>query len=275
MVGSQEQIQGMYLPDFDRVSVLAGMITLAYIMTHFIDIPAQELALQLPGIYLAVQININTLVGILVGGLTAVGADWVFQDHPALRGRTLPYLILPALSAWVIGLPLSQIPFGWGWWLILAGGVLMLTLVLVGEYISINIEDIRQPLAVALLTAASFTLFLILAISLRSEGTRLFLALPGLTLGAGLVSLRVLHLRLQGQWLVYEGAIIAFIVSQITAALYYWPITPVAFGVLILGPTYALTSLIAGLVEERSLRSAMIEPVLAIVIAIGVAVWAS
>jgi hypothetical protein len=275
MVVPQEQVQGKFLPDFDRVSVLAGMITLAYIMTHFVDIPTQVMALQLPGVYLAVQIDINTLVGILVAGLTAVGADWIFQDHPARKDRILPHLILPALSAWVIGLPLNQTPFGWGWWLVLAGGVLLLTLVLIGEYISINTEDTRQPLAAAGLTAVSYALYLVLATSLRSGGTRLFLALPGLTLGAWLVSLRVLHLRLQGQWLVYENAIIASIVSQFTAALYYWPITPVAFGVLVLGPTYALTSLIGGLVEERPLRNAIIEPALAVLIAIGVAVWAS
>lgn len=275
MVVPQERIEGKNLPDFDRVSVLAGMITLAYIMTHFVDIPVHQLALQLPGIYLAAQINVNTLVSILVASLTAVGVDWVFHDHPALKSRTLPHLILPALTAWVIGLPLNQTPFGWSWWIVLAGGVLLLTLVLVGEYVSINTEDIRQPLAAAGLTAASFALYLILATSLRSGGTRLFLALPGLALGAWLVSLRVLHLRLHGQWLGYESAIIAFIVSQFTAALYYWPITPVAFGVLVLGPTYALTSLIAGLVEERPLRQAIIEPVLAILIAIGVAIWAS
>jgi hypothetical protein len=275
MVVPQDGFQGKYLPDFDRVSVLAGMITLAYIMTHFVDIPVQQFALQLPRIYLSVQINVNTLVGILVASLTAVGVDWVFQDHPERKGRTLPHLILPALTAWVIGLPLNQTPFGWGWWAILAGGILLLTLVLVGEYISINTDDIRQPLAAAGLTAASFALYLILATSLRSGGTRLFLALPGLALGAWLVSLRVLHLRLHGQWLIYESAIIAFIVSQFTAAFFYWPITPVVFGVLILGPTYALTSLIGGLVEESPLRQAIIEPVLAVLIAIGVAIWAS
>lgn len=275
MVVPQERLQEKFLPDFDRVSVLVGMITLAYIMTHFVDIPVQQLGLQLPGIYLVVQIDVNTLVGILVAGLTAVGIDWIFHDHPGLKSRTLPHLILPALTAWVIGLPLNQTPFGWGWWVVLAGGVLLLTLVLVGEYISINTDDIRQPLAAAGLSVASFALYLILATSLRSGAPRLFLALPGLALGAWLVSLRVLHLRLHGQWLGYESAIIAFIVSQFTAAFYYWPITPVEFGMLVLGPTYALTSLIGGLVEERPMRQAIIEPVLAVLIAIGVAIWAS
>jgi len=275
MVENPGMSRSQYLPDIDRVSVLAGMITLAYILTHFIIVPVRELALQLPGVYLAVQINVNTLVGVLVAGLTAAGANWIYHDHPDLKSSAFPYLILPALTALIIGFPLNQLPFGVNWWLGMAGGVLVLVLVLIGEFISIGSEDVRQPLAAAGLTAVSFALYLVLATSLRSGGTRLFLALPGLTLGAWMVSLRVLHLRLHGQWLVYESAMIAFIVSQFVAAFYYWPVTPVAFGVLVLGPSYALTSLFIGLIEEKPLRQALSEPAVAILVAIGVAIWAS
>jgi len=267
--------QSQYLPNVDRISVLGGMITLAYVLTHFINIPIKELAVQLPGIYLAVQINVNTLVAILVAGLTAAGADWIYHDHPALKGKTISYLILPALTSLVIGFPLAQLPFGIAWWLGIAAGVLVLVLVLIGEYISINAKDVRQPLAAAGLTAVSFALYLVMATSLRSEGTRLFLALPGLAVGAWLVSLRVLHLRLHGQWLVYEAAIIAFIVSQLVAAFFYWPVTPIAFGVLVVGPSYALLSLFIGLIEEKPIRQVLIEPALAVLISIGVAIWAS
>lgn len=259
----------------NQLSVLAGMITLAYVLSRFIKIPVRELAVQLPGIYLSVAININTLIGLLVAGLTASGADWIYRSHPALKGSAAPHLILPALTALVIGFPINQLPFGVAWWLGLAGGVLVLVLVLIGEYISIDVEDIRQPLASAVLMAMSFALYLILATSLRSAGTRLFLTLPGLAIGAWLVGLRVFHLSLHGQWLIYESAIIAFILGQVVSALYYYPFTPIAFGVLVLGPCYALTSLFTGLIEEKPVRQILIEPLLAIVVAIGVAIWAS
>jgi len=275
MVETSGVSRSQYLPDVERISVLAGMIMLAYVLTHFIDIPVRQLAVQLPGIYLAIQIDANTFVGILVAALTAAGADWILHDHPALRSSAVPYLILPSLTALVIGFPLHQIQFGITWWFVLALGVLILVFVLVGEFISIDAKDIRQPLAAAGLTAVSFALYLVLATSLRSDGTRLFLALPGLALGAGLVSLRVLHLRLNGQWLVYEAAIIAFIVGQFVAALFYWPVMPVAFGVLIMGSTYTLTSLFAGLIEEKPIRQVLTEPTIAILVAIGVAIWAS
>lgn len=275
MVETPGMSRSQNLPDVERISVLTGMITLVYVLTHFIDLPVQELNVQLPGIYLAVQININTWVGILVAGLTATAADWTFHDHPALKGSVLPYLILPALTAYVIGFPLHQVPLGVIWWIVLALGMMVLSIVLVGEYISIDAEDIRQPFAAAGLTAVSFALFLIMATSMRSEETRLFLVLPGVALGAVLVSLRVLHLRLHGQWLTYESLLIAFIISQFTAALYYWPVTPVAYGVLIMGTTYALTSLFTNLVEEKTLRQTIIEPVSALMLSIVIAIWVS
>jgi hypothetical protein len=274
MVENQEVLQRRFFPDRDRMSVLTGMITLAYILSRFLNLPTRVLAVQLPGVYLSVNIDVNTLIGFFVAGLTAAGADWIYRDHPALKGSALPHLILPALTALVIGFPLHQLPFGINWWIGLLMGVMLLGLVLTGEFVSIDSEDIRHPLAAAGLSAVSFALYLVLAVSLRSEGVRLFLTLPGLALGAWLVSLRVLHLRLQGQWLVYEGALIGFIVGQCAAALYYWPVTPVAFGMLVTGPAYALNSLFIGLIEERPLRRVLIEPALAILITIGVAAWA-
>jgi hypothetical protein len=273
VVENQEITHTRFFPDRDRMSVLTGMITLAYILSRFLNIPSRELAVQLPGIYLSISIDVNTLVGLLVAGLTAAGADWIYRDHPALNGSALPYWILPALTALVIGFPLHLLPFGINWWIGLLMGVMLLGLVLTSEFISIDSEDFRHPLVAAGLSAVSFALYLVLAVSLRSEGLRLFLILPGLGFGAWLVSLRVLHLRMQGQWLIYEGAFIGFIVSQFGAALYYWPVTPVAFGVLVTGPTYALTSLIIGLIEEKPLRRTLIEPALAILITIGVAAW--
>ena len=134
------------LPDAERLSVLAATILLAYALARFVNLPGYELAIQLPGVYLSVEINVRTFVTLLVAGLTASGADWLLRDHPALGDRsTLEHWLLPALTAWVIGIPLFQTPPGPIWWagFALGGGLLML--VLVAEYIAVDPEDIRQP----------------------------------------------------------------------------------------------------------------------------------
>ena len=268
------------LPDANRLSVLAATILLAYALARFIDLPARDLAIQLPGVYLSVEINVRTFVALLVAGLTASGADWLLRDHPAIdvqtapgRPKTLEHWLLPALTAWVIGLPLFQLPLGPLWWggFALGGGLLML--VLVAEYIVVDPDDGRQAPAAAALTAVSFALYMALAVALRFAGIRLFEILPALALTAGLVSLRTLHLRLHGRWAFIQAAVIVLITGQLVAALHYWPITPVPYGLALLGPAYALTSLIGSLEEGESLRQAMVEPALVLLILWGTALW--
>jgi hypothetical protein len=263
-----------HLPDADHLSVLAAMILLAYALARFINIPARELAIQLPGIYLAVQLNVQTIVVFLVAGLTAAGADWLLRQHPAVSGQsTLEHLLVPALTAWVIGIPLFQMPLGPLWWAGFAFGGAALMLVLVAEYIVIDPDDRRQPAAAAGLTAVSFALYLTLAIALRFSGTRLYLVLPALGLAAWLVSLRTLHLRLHGRWTPLQSGGIALLCAQFAAGLYYWPISPVAFGLVVSGSAYAITSLVANLTENEPLQRALIEPALVLAIVCVTAIW--
>jgi hypothetical protein len=267
-------LKSRYLPDPNRLSVLSATILLAYALTNFVNLPEKDISVQLPGLFLTFSFNIRTLVVLITAGLTASGTDWLLRDHPALKsGNTIEHLLLPALTAWVIGVPLFQLPFGLAWWAVFAIGGVLLILVLVAEYIVVDPEDVRHALASAGLTAVSYALFLILAIVLRSTGGRLFLVLPALTLAAALVSLRTLHLRLLGQWKIWETIIVALVVGQIAAALQYWPLSPVAFGLGVLGPAYALTSLIGGLVEGEPIRQAAVEPLIVIAIAWGMALW--
>jgi hypothetical protein len=262
------------LPELDRISVLSALILLAYALARFIDLPTQVFGLQLPGIYLEVKIDVQTLVALLVAGMTASGADWLFQDHPSLDSKKpLEHLLLPALTALVIGLPLFQLPLGPIWWAGFAIGGILIMLVLVAEYITIDPDDARNPVAAAGLTAVAFALFLTLAISMRYEAIRLFIMLPVLTLAADLVSLRAMHLRLQGQWMFMPAVVVALIGGQITAAVHYWPLSPVVFGLVLLGPIYGLTSLLAALAEGETITQAIIEPATVIVIVWGVAIW--
>lgn len=263
-----------HLPDADRLSVLAATLLLAYALTHFVDLPGRELDLQLPGFYLAVQLNMQTLVAFLAAGLTASGTDWLLRDHPAIKsGATVQHWLLPALTAWVIGMPLFQLPLGTLWWAAFAFGGALLMLVMVAEYIAVDVQDVRYPAAAAGITAVSFALYLMLAIVIRSLELRLFLVLPALALAGSLVSLRTLHLRLNGQWKLLECALLTAIVVQIAAALHYWPISPISFGLAVLGPAYALTSLISSLSEGESIRQAFVEPLLALFLLWGGAFW--
>jgi hypothetical protein len=262
------------LPNSDRLSVLAAALLLSYTLTQFIVLPGRDVELQLPGFYLSTQLNLKTLIGIIAAGMTASGSDWLLRDHPALQGRsTFPHLLLPALTAWVIGIPLFQLSLSAVWWGVLITGGILLLLVLVAEYTVVDVEDIRYLPASAGLTALSFALFLMLTIVLRSAGGRLFLMLPALGLAVLLVSLRTLHLRSLGQWKIQEAVVITLIVSQVAAALHYWHLPPVSYGLAVLGPAYALTSLVSALGEGEPFRQALVEPAMVLIFAWGLALW--
>lgn len=270
------QTKRTYLPDTDRLSVLAAMILLAYVLAFFMRIPTWESEFSILGVILTLRINFNTVVAFLVAGMTAAGADWLFHDHPSLKGRNrVPYWLLPALTAMVGGVPLSQAPVAWMWWLGLGLGGVLIVLVLVGEYISIDAESYHQPIAAAGLITLAFTLNLVLATMLRFTGARLVVILPSLTLAAGLTAIRVLNLRIRGEWLIYESGLIAVLVGQVVAALYYLPITSLSFGILVLGANYVFTNLFVNMIQEKPLRRVIINSFVILVVAIGVSLWAS
>ena len=267
-----------HLPNTERLSVLAATILLAYALTRFVNLPGWVLAARPLGIQVTIRINVQTIIPLLVAGLMAAGTSWLLSDHPALYGQTRrgpgpEHWLLPAVVAWVIGIPLEQMSVGFQWVLGLAVGGILLVLILTAEYIAMDAEDLRLPLAEAGLTAVSFAAYLILAIALRAAETRLYLILPALALTASVISLRTWHLRLGGEWAWIESALVMVIVGQVAAALHYWPLPALSYGLAVLGPAYAMTNLVTGVAQGATFRQALAGPLVMLAISWGAAWW--
>ncbi|MFN2199334.1 MAG: hypothetical protein ACK2UW_24665 [Anaerolineales bacterium] len=262
------------LPDRDRISVLAGTILMAFSFTPYVSLPAINLTLAISGVVLPIQLNFRTLVSVLVAAMTAAGADWLVHDHPAFRGHlTVQHWLLPALTAWVIGSVLFTVPFNPLWWAAFAVGGLTLMLVLIAEYIVVDPEDARYPLAAAGLGALAFGLFLALAITLDTANLRLFMRLPFISLAAGLVSLRVLNLRLAGRWAIWESLLIVLLASQFVAVFHYWNLPPASYGLVLLAPIYGTINFLAMTESSQTLRRAVMEPALVSMLMLAGAIW--
>lgn len=264
MTGMEEHA---HLPDANRLSVLTSVILLAYALGLFINLPAEDLSIQLPGLFIVLPLRSSSLLSLLSAALAAVGTEWLVHDHPGKESsRTWPHGLLPALTAWVIGVPLNSLSIGPQWWAIFAFGSAFLVLVFVAEYIVVDLSDARYALATVGLTAVSFALYLVVAITLRAMSVRLYLLLPALVLTMVLVSLRTLYLRLGGQWHLAWSIGIALCVGQLALGLHYWPLRPLTYGLLLLGPAYSITSMAGAAVEERSWRTLWIEPAVMMVL---------
>jgi hypothetical protein len=248
-------------PLTDRISMLTAVILLAYAVARIVHTPELNLTISLPGFYFVYPLSINTAISVMAAGLTATGMDWIIRSHPALEKKsTTEHWMLPTLTAFIIGAPLSILPNGAIWWLGFAFGAVLLTLVFMAEYVVVDPTASNYAIARAGLTSLSYALFFILVISLRLASLRLFLLLPVLLLAAGLISLRILHLDGTDRWDFPWAIGIGIISVQLGAGLHYWPLTPIQYGLALTGPLYALTMLSANITEGIPIRRATTTP---------------
>lgn len=262
------------LPNQERLSVVVATILLGFSISQFIQKPMAGSSIFLVGILIPINFNLSTLITIAVAGMTASGTDWILRDHPALKGKsTIPHLLLPAITAWVQSVILNNMadtPFKWIAFTV--GGIFLLVVIL-AEFIVIFPEDFRKPIAVSLLTALTYAVILALAVALDSTNQRLIIMLPAVSLGTGILSMRVFQLQLEKDWPVLPSFFTMLVVTQIASALHYLPITPLSFGLIMLGALYFTINFTIGLELGTNPKRAVFESLIPMVIIWTIAIW--
>lgn len=267
-------IENRHLPDPTRASIMTAAVLMAFALTRLVSAPPYQLTIPLGGVYVSLTFNLSTLMVLLAAGLTATGMSWLLGTHPSLeKGETREHWLLPTLTVLVIGVVLYTLPPSAIWWLGFGLGAAILLVVFYAEFVAVDAADPRYPLATVILTVLAFIIFLILAVALKASNARLFLVAPALFLAGGLVGLRTLHLRLSERWEPVWAVGIAIVSIQLGAALYYMPLSPVRFGLGLLGPIYALTSLAVRMADKYSFRQAIIEPFVMLILLCSLMIW--
>lgn len=270
------QEESRFLPEVNRLSVLTSVIMLAYAVMPFVTFITRDISLRVAGVEFVFRLNFSTIISILTAVMAAAGMNWLLESHPYFsRKSSWQHWILPALTAWVIGVPLRTLSVGLQWWAVFTFGGLLLVLVFLAEYIVVDLLDVRHTIASLGLTTISFALYLVVSIAVRAADWRVYLLAPALAIPMFLVSMRALYLRLEGRWCVAWSVGITLFVSQLAIALHYWPIAPLTFGLLILGPAYALTNFAMAVEEGHSWRTVWIEPVVMLFLIWGLALLSS
>lgn len=250
--------------NFGRLSVVLATILLAYALTPFISIPNREINLQLPGFLFLLRVDYAGLVSILSAGLGATGMSWLLQSrsNEFSKSGEFQHYLLPALTAWAIGVPLGALEINLQWWVVFLFGGLLLAAVFYSEFIVVDISDIRSPFAIIGLSSVGYALFLTLSVAMRGAGLRLYLLLPVLFLTAGMVSWRILGLRLPQHNSVHWIIAAAIIITQAATGLHYLPVSPIQFGLILTGLCYSTISL--SILAERgdSQKPIWLEPLI-------------
>jgi hypothetical protein len=261
-----------YGPDSNRLGLVTSTVLLALALMRIIPSPGFDFELQLPGFLISFPFSTNTLMGLLTACLTATGMDWLLRGHPARNGRaTFQWWFLPTLTTFVISIPLSVLPNGQAWWIGFLLSSIFLYFVFLAEYVAVDPDAPYYSASMVGLTAVSYTLFFVLSVALRAGEIRLFLIAPTLFLASLLASLRILHLHLSGRWEFAWALGIALVCTQLAVGLYYWPLSSIQFGLLLVGPLYGLVNLAIRLGESIPTRRAVLEPAIVTALCWGLA----
>jgi hypothetical protein len=267
-----------HLPSGEQFSVLMATTLFAYALSRNITFPPISLDIPLPGIFISITINFYTIASLFIAGITAAGSVWLIHSHPFNTNHNIwQHIWLPALTAWVIstllnGLPPSRLI----WWVGLVLGGSLLAIVLIAEYISVDIEDRYYLFTAILLVTFAYSLYLILITIWHSMDIRLFILYPAIFISSLFVSLRVISLRSGEEESELIPALgIALVTAQTAAALNYWPLSSPRFGLLMVGIVYAFVSLIINLRNHRRMLYNFIDPAITLLILWGSAIWIS
>lgn len=261
-------------PNRERLSIVIATILLAYALTQVVSTPSQIIPLSLGGVYLPITINFANIVALAVALMTASGTDWVLRDHPDLKeASTLPNLLLPSTTSWVLYVSLNNLGDSPLRWVIFVTGGLFLLAVILAEWIVLSEDAMQRPLAGVLLTALAYALFLALLISMTSSKQRLFIALPGIGLASLALSIRVIQLQVHRQWAFLLAFASMLVTMQITAALHYLPLPPLSASLILLGTLYSTTNFTVNIEQGNPLRRSLIEAGIPLLLLLSIALW--
>lgn len=248
------------LPDADQLSIVSGAILMGYLLLPYLDIPLRQITVRVLNLNMMFELQINMLISLLLAAMTAVGASWILQNHPQYHGQPLVlHVVLPALSAWVLSIPLAQAEFSPRWWGIFLLAAVLLITVITAEYVSLDPEDERHTFASMSLTALSFALYLFLAIAMRGAGLRLYAVSSTLAIAIFPISLRTLYLRMNEEWHVPWALGISLVVGQMAAGLHYFALSPILFGMVMLILSLTLVNLAQAVIRKQSMTGVWIE----------------
>ncbi|MBK8618582.1 MAG: hypothetical protein IPN96_16035 [Anaerolineales bacterium] len=137
--------------------------------------------------------------------------------------------MLPTLTTFVVGVPLTLLPDGTSWWVGFAFAAVVLVIVFLAEYITIDPSAPSYGFARAGLTALAYALFLILA-TFTFFWRAHVPADPGPLYGCGADQFTHpssgWHRPLGFPWAIG----ISIVCAQIGAGLHYWPLTQYNLG---------------------------------------------
>jgi len=252
---SSENRYSAQLP-FEQLSLLAGMNVLGLTLSLLLTLPSRAFELTLLGSKATVDFSGAWLFALLLSVMTAAGVESIMRAHPRVHLSATQYTfilwILPCIlvAGTALSLPLLR-AFGPLAFLTIAGAGMLLVLVVLGEYLSIDLQDRAYAFARLGLNLAVYLAAFALFQSIYAFKLRSLLSAPLVGVVAALLTLELLRSGEQDvrrTWLY--AAIIGLAMGEILWTINYWNVDALAGALVLLIAFYLLT----GFAQQYLLR---------------------
>jgi hypothetical protein len=262
----------------ERLSILISLVLLGLTLSLLLDLPTRSFDFTFLGSRATVIFSGSWLFAILLTALTAAGVESIMRAHPhVLVSETqytailwvMPCILVMAGAVIVSALPASRLYALIG---IVVIGTLV-TLVILGEYYTIDLSDPAYSFARLGLNLAAYLLALMLFGAIYALKVRSILSAPLTAVLAGLIGLELLRgsdADVRRTWLYAAGVGVAM--GETIWALNYWNVSALVGGVAMLLFFYVLTGLAQQYLWGQLRRRVLLEFALVILAAIAL-VW--
>ena len=245
---------------YEQLNRIIAILLLTFIFAQLFTLPSRAISFEFIGVYFSFELNLKDIFALLNVAIVITGSFTIFNQRAKRKRISLVHAILPALTTWMISIPLFATTLNLLWWveLILFGALLFL--IIYAEYLvsDDNEEEQYEQLLSHLLESVAFAIFFIISAILFAINMRLTFMLPPLFLLSFFISLRLFELRTH-QWLIMEALTLAFIVTQFAAVFNYFHFSAIPLGIILFGILYSLNNFILKTYKKKIHPKVIIE----------------
>jgi hypothetical protein len=262
------------IPCYERASVFVSLILLGLAFLPEIELPTRTFSLRVLGSLASIRLSAKWLMTALLASLASIGTDSLIRSHPLVRRGEIRYTFvfwaLPGLSVAAATLLLSLAPNRLYWLGGLALTALLLLLIAVAQYHTVDSTDPAYRLARLTLNILVYLVALGLFTLIYGNKARSLLSATSTAAVGSLLALELLHgvhpnLRLTGLYALITG----LAVGEITWALNYWTVGRPTGGLLLLLIFYLVTGLSREGLLRRLNQRALVEFALVALVSLG------
>jgi len=231
----------------EQLSLLVGMDALGLALSILLVLPERTYTFPILGSQAGIVLSGPWLFAILLSVLTAAGVESIMRAHPRVHLSETPYTailwILPCLlvagAALILPVFRDSAVLSFLTIIVTAG---LLVLVVLGEYLTVDLQDSSYAFARLGLNLAVYLAALALFQTIYAFKLRSILSAPLIGVGAALLALELLRSSesdVRRTWLY--AATIGLGMGEALWALNYWNVSAVLGGVTLLVLFYLLT----------------------------------